>query len=407
VLPGPAPALGDPPGTDYYEIPIVVQDRSFKTNGSLFYPANRAYFEGLADTNDLQIPFIPDTACDGQPSDISPIWNPEFFANTMVVNGRTWPFLDVEQRRYRFRLLNGCNSRFLILRLSNGAPFWQIGSEGGFLPAPVMLSELLIAPAERADVIVDFADVPAGTHVILQNVAPDEPYGGGVPDEDFEPADPETTGQVMQFRVVQRRGGKDRSTPPAQLMLPARAPLSAPSVTRQVSLNEEISATVRVIPHMEDEGVVTRITLACDDPTAEPFGPRAALLGTMHEGMPMPMMWMEPITENPAIGATEVWEIFNYTVDAHPIHVHQVMFEVLSRQPFNEASGSPAGAARPPESWESGAKDTVIAYPGEITRIKAHFNLPGLYVWHCHIVEHEDNEMMRPYAVGTPPTPMA
>ena len=159
TLPGPAPALGDPPGLDYFEIPIAIQDRSFTEDGALFYPDNRAFFEGL-DPSQLQIPFMPDRACDG-PSDVAPIWNPEFFGNAIVVNGATWPSLDVQQRRYRFRFLNGCNSRFLILRMSNGLPFWQIGNEGGFLPAPVELPELLLGPAERADVIVDFTNVAA------------------------------------------------------------------------------------------------------------------------------------------------------------------------------------------------------------------------------------------------------
>jgi FtsP/CotA-like multicopper oxidase with cupredoxin domain len=115
--------------------------------------------------------------------------------------------------------------------------------------------------------------------------------------------------------------------------------------------------------------------------------------------MPMPMMWADAITENPALGATEVWEIYNYTMDAHPIHVHEVMFEVVDRQPFDMATGA-LGPRRAPEPAERGLKDTVIAYPGEITRIKATFDLPGLYVWHCHIVEHEDNEMMRPFRIG-------
>ena len=398
ALPGPAPALGDPPGIQYYEIPIAIQDRSFNEDGSLFYPDNRAFFEGL-DPAQLQIPFIPDTACDGSPSDISPIWNPEFFGNTMVVNGKTWPFLDVEQRRYRFRFLNGCNSRFLILTHDTGLPFWQIGAEGGFLPAPVMLDQLLMAPAERADVIVDFTNVPVGTTVTLLNLAPDEPFGGGVPWEDFTPADSETTGLVMQFKVVGPAVTPDVSTPPDQLVLPAHVPLGPESVVRKVSLNELDSASIRVV---EQEG---NLVMACDDPTAAPFGPMEAQLGTVMEddmGMliPMPMEWMHAISENPAVGATEIWEIYNFTMDAHPIHVHQVQFEVVERQSLMDPA-----MITPPEPWETGLKDTVIAYPDQITRIRAHFDLPGLYVWHCHIVEHEDNEMMRPFYIGGPIPP--
>ena len=383
TLPGPAPALGDPPGLRYYEIPLAIQDRSFNDDGSLFYPDSRAFFEGL-EPSQLQIPFIPQDACGGQ-SDISPIFNPEFFGNTIVVNGKTWPFLEVEQRRYRFRLLNGCNSRFLLLELDNSLPFWQIGTEGGFLPAPLELDRLLLGLAERADVIVDFTNVGVGTEIILQNLAPDEPFGGGEPPGDFDQADPDTTGQVLQFRVVPATS-VDTSTPPSQLVLPAIAPLPAATNTRQVSLNEEDSETVLVSESGEN------IVLDCEN--GEPFGPRHALLGTLADG---PLKWDDPITENPAVGATEVWEMHNFTEDAHPIHIHEILFEVVDRQPFG-------GSRRGPEPWEAGArKDTVIAYPGEITRVKATFDRAGRFVWHCHIVEHEDHEMMRPYFIGTLP----
>ena len=109
MLPGPSPKVGDAPGTRYYEIPLVIQDRSFYKDGSLFYPDNRAFFEGVK-PSELKIDFAPK-------SDVPPLWNPEFFANTMVVNGRTWPVLAVEPRRYRFRFLNGGNSRFLMLKM--------------------------------------------------------------------------------------------------------------------------------------------------------------------------------------------------------------------------------------------------------------------------------------------------
>jgi bilirubin oxidase len=395
VLPGPAPAVGDAPGTSYYEIPIVIQDRSFHANGSLFYPDNRAFFEGLK-TGQLKIPFVPQFACTG-PSDVPPIWNPEFFGNMMVVNGRTWPYLDVQQRRYRFRFLNGCDSRFLILTLGrDGLPFWQIGGDGGFLSAPARLDHLLLGPAERADVIIDFSGVPVGTEIVLLNVGPDEPFGGGVPGVDFASSDPQTTGLVMQFRVGPA-ASRDASTPPEALALPSREPLARATVTRALSINELESTTVLVGGH-PGHGRRThqppKIRLDCDDPDAAPFGPTQALLGTLTgAGEGNPLRWSYPVTENPALGDTEVWEIHNFTEDAHPIHIHMVQFEIIERE-----DGS--GAIRGPESWETGTKDTVVAFPGEITRVKAVFDRAGQFVWHCHILEHEDNEMMRPYSVG-------
>jgi len=371
VLPGPAPGIGADPFGRFYEIPLAIQDRSFNSDGSLFYPDTRAFFDGFGG------PYIPG-------SDVPPIWNPEFFGDTIVANGRTWPFLEVERRRYRFRFLNGCNSRFLIVKIvtdplatrpaSAAIPFWQVGTEGGFLPAPVMLDQLLMSPAERADVIVDFTNVPVGTALYVINEGPDEPFGGGTPGTNFPAANPETTGQVLKFLVVDRVG-QDTSLDPERLTLPAFKPLGSASNTRKVSLNEKES------------------TLTDFD------GPVEAVLGTLDEaGEPIPRGFGEAITENPALGSTEMWEMYNFTEDAHPIHIHEVQFQVVDRQPFG-------GDARPPERWETGFKDSVIAYPGEITRFKALFDLPGLYVWHCHIVEHEDNEMMRPYFVGpNPPT---
>ncbi|MEO8428249.1 MAG: twin-arginine translocation signal domain-containing protein [Verrucomicrobiota bacterium] len=253
-LPGPAPAAGDPAGKAYYEIPLVIQDRSFNEDGSLFYPDNRAFFEGLREEQ-LRISFIPDQACGGQ-SDVPPLWNAEFFGNCMVVNGHTWPFLNVEQRRYRFRILNACNSRFLILKMSNDMPICQIGADGGFLPTPVSLTQLLVAPAERVDVIIDFTQVRRDTQLLLLNVGPDEPFGGGVPGMDFASADPRTTGQVMMFRVRSARD-VDVSTPCMDLVLPNRTPYGPQIATRQVSLNELESATVRVItdPRADHSGV--------------------------------------------------------------------------------------------------------------------------------------------------------
>jgi FtsP/CotA-like multicopper oxidase with cupredoxin domain len=415
VLPGPAPALDDAPGTEYFEIPIAIQDRSFNDDGSLFYPPNRAFFEGL-DVDDtgaappvLAIPFAPSPACEGAPSDVPPIWNPEFFGTTIVVNGRTWPYLDVARRRYRLRFLNGCQARFLILAFdSPGVSVWQIGTEGGFLPEPVNINKaaggrLLLGPAERADVIVDFRNAPAGRPVRLLNLGPDEPFGGGEPGEAFEAADPATTGQVMEFRVT-RGAAADPSTPARFLRLPSIAAMRRSRVVRPLSLNEDVSRTVRVI--VDEQGSVV---LACGDSAADAFGPVEARLGTFDaaSGRAAPLDWMESPTETPRVGDRETWEFHNFTADAHPIHIHQVQFRVVNRQSLEaDAEGiavQPAklvGGSRPPEAWERGFKDTVIAYPGAVTRVQAKFDLPGRYVWHCHILEHEDNEMMRPIEVG-------
>lgn len=382
VLPGPAPNEGDkfPPNKTYYEIPIAIQDRSFNEDGTLFYPNSREFFDGIVG------PYIPE-------GEFSPIWNPEFFGNFIMVNGNTWPFQTVEQRRYRFRLLNGCQSRFLILDFSQipGVEVWAVGNEGGYLAAPVNITanhrnRLLLGLAERADIIVDFTNVPVGKH-ILGNIGPDEPFGGGEPGVDFEPADPTTTGKVMEFRVVPLPiGAVDTTTPPMFLQLPAITPLPAASVTRPLALIE---------------------MMGMGNPVD---GPVEALLGTVDgAGMAMEQKWMDPVTENPEVGVVEVWELFNTTGDAHPMHVHEVVFEVVNREGLvlNVAGDVEQpiqldGNITPPEPWETGLKDTVIAYPGQVTRIRAQFNNPGQFVWHCHIVEHEDNEMMRPYRIGPP-----
>jgi len=389
-----------------HEVPILIQDRSFNGDGSLFFPGDRAFFEGVSKA-DLQIPFIPQRTCDGNASDVSAIWNPEFFGNTMMVNGSTWPFLDVEQRRYRFRLLNGCNARTLLLQLDYNLPLWQIGSDGGYLPRPAKLARLLMAPAERADVIVDFTKVPVGTTITLLNIGPDSPFGGGVSGIDYPPSDPQTTGAVLQFRVRSSRS-VDASTPPdrlGSLGVAATAPPSSSTKLRRVSLNELDSATVNVAANPDGTFQIP-IREACGDPNAVPFGPSVGLLGTVNaDGTGNPLAWMDPVSENPALGS-ELWEIRNFTADAHPIHIHQTQFRVLDRAPFDPENPSlPPGPARPPEPWETGAKDTVVAYPGEITRLVAKFDLKGQYVWHCHILDHEDHDMMRPMVIGKPQDP--
>jgi FtsP/CotA-like multicopper oxidase with cupredoxin domain len=474
ILPGPAPERGDTvlelnaPGVlgakdkrrHVREIPIVIQDRTFKADGSLFYPGNRAFFEGVI-PDDLQIDFAP-------VSDIAPIWNPEAFFNTIVVNGTTWPALDVAPALYRFRLLNGCNSRFLNLSLKivsspiqalvgRELPFYQIGAEQGFLPKVVAIETgfatplpgdgnvpnpanrvpaadpdqaLLMGLAERADVLVDFRLLPPGTVVQMYNTAPDEPFGGfdGQPGEPAV-ADPASTGQVMRFVVKWNQLVlRDLiTTAPWALKLNAEGPLGAPAVTRQVSLNELDSEVVCVLMDNETETfVVPIVQVPCigfippGGQSVVPFGPKEALLGVVDPvtGEGVPLKWHDTtgksdavqvrlqsgammtvnVTENPELGATEEWEIGNFTADAHPIHLHLVRFQVMGRAPLGEPVVNGVGV----EPWETGFKDTVIAYPDQVTKVRAKFDIEGLYVWHCHIVEHEDNEMMRPFVVSAP-----
>jgi FtsP/CotA-like multicopper oxidase with cupredoxin domain len=244
-----------------------------------------------------------------------------------------------------------------------------------------------MGPAERADLIVDFTNVTVGNYV-LTNVGPDEPFGGGEPGVDFPVADPGSTGQIMQFRVVPRVAA-DPTTPPQFLKLPAITALPAAAVTRPLALLEKMS-------------------MDFDDAPAE------ALLGRVANGVPVTNpgmdhpgdMWMDPVTENPAVGAIETWEYYNTTPDAHPMHIHEVVFQLVNRQALvtdGEEVVIPMqldGQPIPPQPWEMGWKDTVIAYPGQVTRVKMKFAVSGQFVWHCHIVEHEDNEMMRPYRIG-------
>jgi bilirubin oxidase len=365
VLPGPAPRAGEPAGTRHFEIPLMIQDKTFNSDGSLFFPPSRGFFGDVPPEG----PFVPD-------SDVPPIWNPEFFGTTMLVNGNTWPTLTTEARRYRFRVVNSCNTRVLMLRVvsdplaarpaTSALPIWVIGTDGGFLPAPVQASRITLAPAERADIIVDFTGVRPGTQLFLINEGPDEPFGGGEPDNDFTVSDPATTGQVMRFTVVPATS-RDTSVPPAQLTLPPLRRLGAATVVRQVSLNELSSATFDA-PIIGMLGAVT----------------------PANEGAPM--HWDDPVSETPRVNTTEIWELHNFTEDGHPIHLHQSQFEVVNRQPFD-------GAPRPPEPTEVGNKDTIVALPSETTRLKVRFDITGRFVWHCHIIDHEDNEMMRPIQV--------
>lgn len=310
---------------------------------------------------------------------------PETFGDTILVNGTVWPYLEVEPRKYRFRILNASNARFYHLRLTSGQPFVQVGTDGGFLFRPVTISDLTLAPAERADVIIDFSG-RGGQEIILNNdaLAPFPDGGDDAPD----PTVPGSTGQIMQFRVNQPFHGDGSFVPPIlrpQIPLPP----SSASRVRDLSLNEDVS----ILPNGDE-------------------APIQSLLGS-----PNPRHWEDPVTENPRLGSVEIWRLINTTGDAHPVHIHQVQFQVLDRQPFDvdaylayrDAHGgaSPASVTPylldspiPPDANEIGRKDTVRAKPGYVTRVIMQFgDFPGRFVWHCHILEHEDNDMMRPMDV--------
>jgi len=329
-----------------YEIPLLIYDRIFDLESQLNYPVS----------GDEKTP-----------------WVPEVFGDAILINGKLFPYLEVEPRKYRFRVLNGANGRFFHLTLnatasvpqgtqspaskrsSGQAPslpsvFHQIGSDQGLLPAPVPLKILSIAPGERADIIVDFSG-SAGTNLALKN---------------------DNLG-IMQFRVA-AKSERDESALPQALAPVPRIAESAAIRTRMLSL-------------VEVDDLVQR--------------PVAMLLNNTH--------WSMPVTENPVLDSVEIWSLINTTDDAHPIHLHLVKFQILDRRSFNIATYWTKGelkyhdAAVPPEPGEAGWKDTVRADPGMVTRIIVRFEgFTGRYVWHCHILEHEDNEMMRPFEVIAP-----
>jgi spore coat protein A, manganese oxidase len=362
--------IGLPSGQ--YEIPLVVQDKLFDTDGQLAYPLGEH----------------------------GSIWAPEFFGDVSVVNGKAFPNLNVDRGLYRFRMINGSNSRVYNLRLSNEQTMFVIGGDGGLLNAPVPLTRLTIAPGERVDFLIDFSGLSSGTRITMTNNAatpfPNGPRSvrrGGVPLKD-----------IMQFTV-----GTSPGLPgviPTTLRTTPIAPIT-PTRVRNLSLVEIMDPTTGV--------------------------PLTALLNNL--------MWETQQIEKPVVDTVERWNIINTTGDTHPIHLHLVMFQILGRQKFRvgqyldtfypeiadpDTAGMgphPAPSAddflyarpKPADAYESGWKDTVKANPGEVTSILVPFGAnaaPGVpfgnsftgdYVWHCHILEHEDNEMMLPYEVVAAP----
>ena len=313
--------LGLPRGK--YEIPVVICDRMFDKEGQLYYPVSDK-------------PENP--------------WIPEFFGDANLINGKLFPFLEVDPRRYRFRVLNGSNGRFYRLSLSNKMAFHLIGTDQGLVSAPVAIDKIMIAPGERVDLIVDFKEA-AGAKIVVN--------------DEFVP--------LWQFRVS---GGRvvDDSVLPAALREVKKLPESAAVKTRFLSLDE------------------------IDDLVQNPV--KMLLNGKA---------WHDPVTENPELNSTEIWAFINPTDDSHPIHLHLVRFQILDRRKIENFAYLShkelrfTGPPVPPDADEIGWKDTVRAHPGMMTRIIARFEgYPGRYVWHCHILEHEDNEMMRPYDVVPP-----
>ena len=470
--------LGLPAGAQ--EIELLIQDKQFDTNGQLLFP------DGTPSDNP--------TGLNGPPPNptVHPFWIPEFFGDAMMVNGKTWPFLNVEPRRYRFRIVNASNARFLRMNLANsatsaaGPQIWQIGTDGGLLDHPAIPNDpnntspgqLFLAPSERADVIVDFTNL-AGQSITLVNDAQAPFPSGGT---NF---DPTVQGRIMQFRVNLPLSSKDTTYNPA-----SGAPLRGGANQEPVIVRLANPTTGTLAAGVQPQ-VKRQLALV------EVEGPGGPIMVTfnnskwrgVHDGTLTPIAGSQPdkmgqglfLTEVPKVGATEEWEIINLTQDAHPIHIHLIQFQLLNRQeadvvnyrtlynskfpggtfsgltangtwglvqyapgtyipgygpPLDYNTPNAAGAlgGNPdftpflqggvilPDANEAGWKDTVKMFPGgfgavtrvlirwapidvPVNRVQPGQNLytfdptagPG-YVVHCHILDHEDNEMMRPYS---------
>jgi FtsP/CotA-like multicopper oxidase with cupredoxin domain len=388
-----------------YEMGLAIQDRMFTKQGALFYPG----FPGDPFWDD----FITDEDVDDPPT---PSALAEFFGDHMVVNGKIWPKAHVEPRHHRLRLLNGTDSRFLVIRFRavppgatdlSGAgaplPFHVIGSDQGLASAARMTDTLVFEPGGRYDVVIDFSD-PAlfGQRVIMENIGGDAPFGGAYGD-DLEPDDlfpDRQTDRVMAFDVVL----------PFDPAVPDRFD---PAAIDHYGGNTNPVTRTRKVALFEGKDEFERLQplLGVAEPTVDAAG----------DTVDGAIAWHSPTTEMPGLGDTEIWEIYNATGDAHPVHLHLVNFEILDRREFTAdlveqpvlqhngeygegfrlehiELGDPVPPA--PEYVENAPKDMVTALPEQMTRIKTTFDKAGRYVWHCHILSHEDHEMMRVLQVG-------
>jgi spore coat protein A len=409
---------------------------------------------------------------------------PEFFGDTMLVNGTAYPTANVEPRRYRLRLLNACSARFLNLQLyvadtssngitldGNGKPtndkflsklyggtgsgspqLLQIGTEGGFLANPALIptnlpfdpdrmtGSLVVAPAERPDIIIDFSAM-AGKKIILYNDAP-APFPMGDPLNDYfpgldngNPVNASTTaGYGPNTRVLMSFVVGNSVTAPADQPLRITTTTKMPGIDPSIKLDKpanlvgavgKLTPTPPFTPKQSGTNyAVRRLTL---NEGFDEYGRLIQMLGTTTESSPgfFGRAYDETPTEVVRKDDVEVWEVFNTTGDVHPMHWHLVNVQVVNRQPLVENSdGSfalgPTGAiysgpAMAPNANELGWKETVPMYPGTVTRVAMKFKLPGTpfkvppsprtggneYVWHCHILEHEEHDMMRPLIVKT------
>jgi spore coat protein A len=463
---------------DEYLIPLVVQDRSFDTNGQLFFTASG-----------------PEDPVNPSLNPEHTYWSPEFFGDTVAVNGKVWPYLDVQAQRYRFYMINGANARTWELSFKSSftdtstvPTIWQIATDQGYLDKPVQVDPLVIMPGERASFIVDFAGF-LGNYT-LHNLGPDEPFNGVVGNQTI--ADPATTGNVMQFRVSAAtssdtsfnpagknatiRTGNDKIVRLVDTVKGTLAKNVKPDLTRELALVEVANDNPTTVNGVTYEGGPLEVLVN----NTKWMGARPNETAPNDMGMPIPGFTPDGIgnylSELPQEGTTEVWEIVNTTMDAHPIHTHLAQFQLMNRQSvdmgdfavpgtayidayqaafpggtFIPAYGPPLtytpssasggkyggnpdvtpflnGPVIPPNPNEAGWKDTVMCPPGMVTRFVVRWAptdlpvmsssspilhyaftpndiIPGTdgaifdYVWHCHIVDHEDNEMMRPDAV--------